>query len=420
MEPSVGCHPSGHNVDDHVQVQVITMPRERSDKGSVNCFDFMRLFAAATVVVGHATTHLQISFLWLEPEGRYWFRDGVPLFFILSGFLIFKSCDKCIDAHRPIRHFYLNRLLRIAPAIYAYAVTTVIILLVTRVMSVTDLFTLPFAAWTASTMMLVTVFHPSIFEQFGVGVLNGSLWTIPVESSFYAFVPLVVFTKNRFGAPFTMLALVILSMSSLLFRWEMGVTFGNESILVKLLDVTFLPYLIFFTLGIIWTRYWERVPKHRSVFVGSLAIYGTVRLGPLQSVGLTEQLLVGVWALALSYAALWFGYCGPQALSGITGWLGDLSFGTYIWHMVLINFVLEFGLVQTRGRAIDSLTIACVLAATMLVAYVSWHLVEKRALTFKPYTSHATSALENPKSKWRGNVRFVLTPHRSNSARRHR
>src|SRR5262245_53434179 len=94
-----------------------------------NCFDFLRLFAAVTVVVSHSVEHLRLSFLWLVPHGRFWFYDGVALFFILSGFLVYRSCKKCLENDLPVWNFYTNRFLRVAPAIYVYAVIAAVLLL---------------------------------------------------------------------------------------------------------------------------------------------------------------------------------------------------------------------------------------------------------------------------------------------------
>ena len=38
--------------------------------------------------------------------------------------------------------------------------------------------------------------HPDFLRGYGVGVLNGSLWTIPVELQFYALVPLIYWSLS--------------------------------------------------------------------------------------------------------------------------------------------------------------------------------------------------------------------------------
>jgi peptidoglycan/LPS O-acetylase OafA/YrhL len=94
-----------------------------------NCFDLLRLFAAFAVLIGHSVEHIKIPFLWHGFHSRYWFYDGVPLFYILSGYLVYRSCEKCNEDCQSITAFYKNRLLRVVPAVYFYFIIVVIYLL---------------------------------------------------------------------------------------------------------------------------------------------------------------------------------------------------------------------------------------------------------------------------------------------------
>jgi peptidoglycan/LPS O-acetylase OafA/YrhL len=347
------------------------------------------LFAALAVVVGHATTHLKISFLWVEPGDRLWFRDGVPLFFILSGYLVYKSCIRCIEGNRSIWQFYMNRFLRVAPAIYAYVIVTLILLLLTGVLAVESLSTLPIIGWLASTFALVPVYHPSTLESFGVGVLNGSLWTIPVESSFYVALPLAALVAHKFGFRRMMILVGSVALVGLLSSWSIRAILG-EGLISKLYGVTFLPYLVFFAAGIFWSRYWERASRGMGMFIASLIGYVAVRFGLAEFYAGYDELATVFWTIPLSYAILWFGHFGPRALSKFTDRLGDLSYAVYIWHMIVINFVIHFDIVVDRSWVWDTVTVLSVIAVSMAIAYASWHLVEKQALKLKPYTSRAT------------------------------
>lgn len=370
------------------------IPRpDRTASRRANCFDFIRLFAAASVVVGHATRHLKVSFLWLEPGGRYWFRDGVPLFFILSGYLVYRSCQKCIESDRPLLQFYINRFLRIAPAIYVYALVTGIFVFATGALALDKLATPQFALWFVSNFALIPVYNASIFSSIGIGVLNGSLWTIPVECSFYVMVPLVALAARRLGVRTMLGALWLLVATGLLADWLIA-RMAGESLPYKLLNVTFLPYLIFFALGIVWTYAWEWVPDSGTLAFACALLYGVVRWGPIHPDGFLERLLIITWTAPLSYAAIWFGYHGPAIFSRLTLRLGDLSFGTYIWHMIVINFVLYFNLVRRSNVAVDTVQVLSVLGIVFAIAWVSWHLIEAPALRLKPYTSRtAPSAI---------------------------
>ena len=59
-----------------------------------NAFDFLRLLAALTVVINHSVLHLGSTFLWHSQNDHFWFYEGVPMFFILSGLLVYRSCER--------------------------------------------------------------------------------------------------------------------------------------------------------------------------------------------------------------------------------------------------------------------------------------------------------------------------------------
>lgn len=50
-----------------------------------NCFNFIRIFAALQVFIGHACEHLEVNMPTSVHE-LWWAFRGVPIFFVLSGF----------------------------------------------------------------------------------------------------------------------------------------------------------------------------------------------------------------------------------------------------------------------------------------------------------------------------------------------
>lgn len=210
-----------------------------------------------------------------------------------------------------------------------------------------------FWAWVIATLALIPVYHPSIFQPIGVGVLNGSLWTIPVECSFYAIVPSLAFAARRFSAARMLVGLAVLAGSGLAIDGLLKARWG-DSLAYKLLGVTFLPHLLFFAFGIFWMAAWPRTPRSGWLAFTCVIIYGGVRWSlPINGL-LATHVLAPVWGFALSYLALWVGYQGPRVLACITARMGDLSYGVYIWHMVVINLVLYYGRIVRGGPIADT------------------------------------------------------------------
>jgi peptidoglycan/LPS O-acetylase OafA/YrhL len=337
------------------------------------------------VVVQHSTYHLDLRLLWLEPNGRWWFYDGVPLFFILSGMLVYRSAEKCILGGHPLRQYFANRFLRIAPAIYAYLLVTVVVLLGIGALPWRSMFTLQFAGWSLATVLLVPVYNPPMFRSIGVGAINGSLWTIPVEIGFYAMVPVFVWMERRLNFFRAMSVIWGVALASMTVLWWLGQQ-GTGRLEYKLFYVTFLAHLGYFALGMTWSKLWPRVYRSGWLALACAGAYVLVRIVWVGPKTLGNPLQTLAWAVPLSCAAIWFAYEGPRFLGQWTEKVGDLSFGVYIWHGVVLNVMLYLGIRQSAlGRSWAAHAI--MIGGTLAMASASWWLVERRALRLKPYTS---------------------------------
>lgn len=338
-----------------------------------NNFDFLRLFAALSVIVLHSTEHFETNFLWFSHGDKTWFYDGVLLFFLLSGYLVFKSSEKCIQSGESMMAFYKNRLLRIAPAIYFYLVITIFLLIITSVIDISQIFSIDFIGWFMSTLFFIPVYHPSIYSNFGVGVLNGSLWTIPVEMSFYVILPFILIFKKKKGNNGFLVLITVISVIGLLG----GFIFSGESIIEKLYGVSFLPYFCVFALGILLGEYWHKIPKNILLFLLSIIIYYAVFL-------LDNDILDRFRFIPLSYVVMWFAFeAKPKNIFNKVTKFGDASFGLYIWHMVIVNFFIYFGI---NKRITGTLLVSVVLILSYIISIISWNFIEKPALKLKKYS----------------------------------
>jgi peptidoglycan/LPS O-acetylase OafA/YrhL len=63
-----------------------------------------------------------------------------------------------------------------------------------------------FLACLAAQLTIGQFYNPAFLRGFGVGVLNGSLWTIPVELQFYLLLPLLALFARRRPAGWVVLA----------------------------------------------------------------------------------------------------------------------------------------------------------------------------------------------------------------------
>lgn len=98
---------------------------------------------------------------------------GVPIFFAISGFLISASWERS----NSLRKYFKNRFLRIYPALWFCFFLSVFVTSLTYEFKI---FTFDFFKWTLAQLTIGQFYNPDFFRDYGVGVVNGSLWTIPV------------------------------------------------------------------------------------------------------------------------------------------------------------------------------------------------------------------------------------------------
>src|SRR3954471_5017382 len=101
---------------------------EQQREFKVNNFDLLRLLAATQVIVDHYFQHLKLPISRLGLDVIYLF-PGVPVFFIISGYLISASYER----NNSIKNYARNRALRIYPGLWACILVTLVIFTITGV-----------------------------------------------------------------------------------------------------------------------------------------------------------------------------------------------------------------------------------------------------------------------------------------------
>ncbi|MFZ1324637.1 MAG: acyltransferase, partial [Candidatus Contendobacter sp.] len=141
-----------------------------------NNFDLLRLLAATQVLVVHGIDHLYPDWIFLKYVLSFF--PGVPIFFVISGFLISASYER----NPNLWQYAQNRILRIFPALWVCLTVSIFFAMVVgRVHFPIDK-TIP---WLIAQATFFQFYNPDFLRSFGVGVLNGSLWTITIELQFY-------------------------------------------------------------------------------------------------------------------------------------------------------------------------------------------------------------------------------------------
>lgn len=343
----------------------------------VNNFDLIRLLAAAQVALHHSLDYLKLhhTSAMVDAVDRVaGYFPGVPIFFFVSGFLISKSWE----SSRTWMDYARNRLLRIYPAL--------ILCTILGVGSVFVLGYLPqaipsmkvFLAWVVAQMTVVQFFNPGFMRDYGVGVLNGSLWTISVELQFYLMIPLVYFLcdlRTRRGiATLCLVILASLAANTLYWRFDPD---HNEAFAVKLFGVTFAPWIYMFLIGVLAQRHFNRL---HALLAGRAPLFLLIYLAaaiPTRLIGWTTANDVNpVLYLLLVALVLSAAFTLPTLAERLLV-RNDISYGIYVFHMPVVNALIYLGWTgDVRGLPV-------VLSITAVVASLSWLLVERPCLSLK-------------------------------------
>lgn len=332
-----------------------------------NNFDLLRLLAASQVVWFHAINNLEIAdpAPWLSAVLKLF--PGVPVFFVISGYLISLSYERT----RRLRDYAANRCLRIYPALILCFLATLGMLTAFGVWREIELPLSKLLTWIAMQLTVGQFYSPHILNQaYGVGHTNGSLWTITVELQFYVAIPLLYVALRRMTRSAGDLLILVLASAS----YALSVLWRPADEDLRLLAlVSCLPWLYMFLGGVWLQRNRERIaPWIEGKGLHWLAAY--VLLAALYGApGLRVPLLLYI-PLALAVVSL------AHTAPGLSDRLlrrNDVSYGVYIYHMVVVNALWEMG---ARGLP-EALPV--VFLFTFALAWLSWRLIERPALALK-------------------------------------
>jgi len=332
------------------------LQRERLDN-----YLLLRHVAAALLIYSHSyalatAARGESDIVAMLLPGFYGGKVAVLLFFAISGFLVTGSYLR----HPNLLRFVGARVLRIYPA---YAICLMLSLLATGLwftrLSPSEFFGTR-EAWSYLFHNLgLTGLHytlPGAYDASGYpGVVNGSLWSLALEARLYLYLAVLAlcgFFRFRYFAAAVLLGAVIVVLAS----WSHLApdTEGKRAL----------------TCAFACTAAAACAARHVPVSTRLLVVLGLLTWGLRES-----PIAYALTIVCLGYFTFWFAYRLPAIPLRLPG---DYSYGLFLY-----GFPVQQAIVQLDpGIGALPLT-AAALSVALVLAVLSWHGVERRALDLK-------------------------------------
>lgn len=326
-----------------------------------NNLDLVRFVLAAMVCMAHTHDLSGVSALSILPM-IFSSTLAVQAFFVISGFLIFQSYDRSSS----LSSYASKRVRRIMPAYIVVVLGCALLLgLISNLDFVTYVTSAGFWKYIGANLVFLNFLAPDlpgVFQNNLFHSVNGALWTLKVEVSFYIAVPICVWLFRQFGR--TLMMTIIYLASAL---YATGVIYLAET---------------WHSAGLIELS--RQLPGQMTYFIAGAAIYYNFehfRRWPIATLILGAVLfwlssyVFELWLRPLGVALCVMSVAfGPY--QGHFGRYGDFSYGVYIVHFPILQTLISLGLPQ---YSLPVFLLASVFLVS-IAAVLMWHLVEKRFL----------------------------------------
>ncbi|HEX5620176.1 MAG TPA: acyltransferase [Solirubrobacteraceae bacterium] len=376
--------------------------------------DSVRAIAALSVLVFHASfwSNITLTGSWVAPFLSR-LDVGVAIFFVLSGFLLY----------RPFVRSHLNG--TPAPRAGAYGWRRAL-----RILP---------AYWLALTVIAIVIPKPDTFEAghavvyYGFGQIYGDLvfggisqaWTLCVEVTFYALLPLWALAMRRLPGTVRSELWGLVALGAIGVAWMLVAVLGasdpdhaNTSRMLVWLPAYLDHFALGMALAVLSVGEWPRALEWigRRPWVAWLVAAGAfvlvavgIGLSPenrLDAPMSAAQTLGRHWLYAVvAVGVLLPAVVGPAREGTVRGllsrrwllYLGVISYGIYLWHNNAMEKIApEIGRDGTWGDFVVYLLVGVVVA--VVAASLSWLIVEKPILRLKRLVPDRAQPLRDPES----------------------
>lgn len=346
--------------------------------------DLLRGIAVTSVIVYHffAILGLQGSplFSYIHSLGLF----GVSLFFIISGFLIYRSIHFNIEKNgikKGLLNYSLHRLFRILPAYYINLF--VILIMVSFIISADYLYSFSFIKQVLSHLTFLSYF---IYKDAGFSI-NGAYWTLSIEMLWYFIAPLlyIYIKKDRYLVLIFFIAIlyfVALDYSIFDSLFHISPKQSNYWLLMYYFSFQIPGQMLYFIAGILIYKYHIKIKLlpvlnsyaiALSLIIAFMLITGTYEVDKSFVVNnlLILTVVANLFILIYQQEVKYFGFIE---------WLGKISYSLYLWHMPLL-YIMKKTFVFSYLSIFYSVVLFVI--SLLAISSLSYYLVEEGGFSLR-------------------------------------
>lgn len=328
-----------------------------------NNFDFLRIFFAFIVVIGHLIIISGVDdFIKILPYFNTYI--SVTAFFIISGFLITSSYLRT----NSIKLYLKKRAQRILPAYIFVILISGLFLSFFSQYSFSEYFSnYGLYRYLAANLTFLNFIEPCLPGVF-VGnnyncVVNGALWTLKIEVCFYLVIPILISITQRINKKY--IFFIAIYCTSILYKNLLEhLSVQHEVALYAILGRQLPGFLSYFISGIACYYYYDYFIQHKNkLLILGLFLFTMERI--------IDWEIFTPFALSLIVFTIAFSI---KKLNNF-GKFGDISYGIYIFHFPIMQLAVYFGFFEPQYN--PYLISFFIIIIVLLTGFLSWHFIEK-------------------------------------------